>query len=238
MAQPAHKSEQDGFVGAVSGMSLADIIQVKGNNRYSGCLAIEHLGKNGVIFFREGEVVHAEQGALAGESAFYDIMAWAGGTFRSEPKVATTSKTINQPMNFLLLEAFRRMDETVNPEQAARQKSAAPVREGEVVNEISAKLKAIPEVEQALIMSKEGMIVDDTSYDAEFLGANGLFLSLFAGQIGSQFGVGGVKAVTVHGSERHLFLFDSKRHHLCVSANGGGNVNALDSEIRRALTQK
>src|SRR5690349_21043761 len=112
MAQPAHKMEHDGFVGAVSGMSLADIIQVKGNNRYSGRLVIEHLGKSGMVFLREGEIVHAEQGQLAGEDAFYAIMGWAGGTFRSEPKVSTTCRTINQVMGFLLLEAFRRMDES------------------------------------------------------------------------------------------------------------------------------
>lgn len=238
MAQPAHKMEQDGFVGAVSGMSLADIIQVKGNNRYSGCLAIEHLGKKGMIFLREGEVVHAEQGLLSGEDAFYAIMGWAGGTFRSEPKVATTSRTINQALSFLLLEAFRRMDESRNTAQTPQQASANSVKEGEGVSGINLKLKAIPEVEHALIMTKDGMVLEDTSYDAEFLGAHGLFLALFSSQIGSQFGVGGIKSVTVHGCERHLFLFDSKRHHLCVAAKGGANVNALDSEIRRVLSQK
>lgn len=238
MAQPAHKLNQDGFVGAVSNMSLADIIQVKGNNRYSGCLAIEHLGKKGVIFLREGEVVHAEQGALSGEDAFYAIMCWAGGTFRSEPKVVTTSRTINQALSFLLLESFRRMDESKKNSPATQQVVANPSKEGEGMSDINVKLKAIPEVEQALIMSKDGMIIDDTSYDAEFLGAHGLFLAMFSGQLGSQFGVGEIKSVTVHGNERHLFLFDSKRHHLCVSANGGGNVNVLDVEIRRALTQK
>jgi predicted regulator of Ras-like GTPase activity (Roadblock/LC7/MglB family) len=238
MAQPAHNMEQDGFVGAVSGMSLADIIQVKGNNRYSGCLAIDHQGKNGMTFLREGEVVHAEQGALSGEDAFYAIMGWAGGTFRSEQKVATTIKTINQAMGFLLLEAFRRMDESKKISQPPQQAAAKSGKEGEGVSDINVKLKAIPEVEQALIMTKEGLVVDDTSYEAEFLGAHCLFLALFAGQIGSQFGVGEVKSVTVHGSEHHLFLFDSKRHHLCVSAKGSANVNALDGEIRRTLAQK
>ena len=111
-------------------------------------------------------------------------------------------------------------------------------KEGEGVSDINDKLKAIPEVEQALIMSKDGVVVNDTSYEAEFLGAHGLFLSLFAGQIGSQFGVGEIKSVTVHGSDHHLFLFDSKRHLLCVSAQGVGNVNALDGEIRKVLAQK
>ncbi len=225
-------------MGAVSGMSLADIIQVKGGNRYSGCLTIEHLGNNGTVFFREGEVVHAEQGALSGEEAFYAIMCWAGGTFRSEPKVATTSRTINQTLGFLLLEAFRRMDESKNCSPSRQPTAAKDLKGGEGVSNINAKLKAIPEVEQALIMSKDGVVVGDSSYEAEFLGAHGLFLALFSGQIGSQFGVGEMKSLTVHGSEHHLFLFDSKRHHLCVSAIGNANVNAVDGEIRRTLSQK
>jgi predicted regulator of Ras-like GTPase activity (Roadblock/LC7/MglB family) len=237
MAQPAHNLEQEGFVGAVSGMSLADIIQVNGNNRYSGSLVIEHLGKNGIIFLREGEVVHAEQGTLAGEDAFYAIMGWAGGSFRSEPKVMTTKKTINQSLAFLVLEAFRRIDELKNKPQPAEQ-TAESVKGGGGMSDISAKLKVIPDVDQALVMTKDGQVVDDTSYEAELLGAHSLFLGLFAGQIGSQFGVGDVKSVTVHGTEHHLYLFDSKRHYLGVSAKGSGNVNALDNEIRRVLAQK
>lgn len=238
MAQPAHTAEQDGFVGAVSGMSLADIIQVKGNNRYSGSLVVEHLGRSGMIFLREGEVVHAEQGTLTGAEAFYAIMGWAGGTFRSEPKVATTIKTIDQSLSFLLLEAFRLMDESKNISQSPPQVEAKSGKEGEGVSDINDKLKAIPEVEHALILTKDGMVVDDTSYEAEVFGAQALFLALFAGQLGSQFGVGEVKSVTVHGTDHHLFLFDSKHHHLCVSAKGSGNVNVLDGEIRRALAQK
>jgi predicted regulator of Ras-like GTPase activity (Roadblock/LC7/MglB family) len=238
MAQPAHNPEQGGFVGAISGMSLADIIQVKGNNRYSGCIVIEHLGKSGMIFLRDGDVVHAEQGALVGEEAFYSIMGWTGGSFRDEPKVSTTGKTINQPLGFLILEAFRRIDEIKNNPQPPQQAAANSGKEGDAVSDINEKLKAIPEVEQAVIMTKEGIVVDDTSYEAEFMGANGLFLALFAGQLGSHFGVGEPKSITVHGTEQHMFLFDSKRHYLCVSAKAGGNVNALDGEIRRILAQK
>jgi predicted regulator of Ras-like GTPase activity (Roadblock/LC7/MglB family) len=237
MAQTA-QTEQEGFVGAISGMSLADIIQVNGNNRYSGCMVIEHLGKIGMIFLREGEIVHAEQGALVGEEAFYAIMGWSGGSFRSEPKVATTSRTINQPLGFLVLEAFRRIDEAKNKPQTEQQAPANSGKGGEGVSDINSKLKVIPDLELALIMTKEGQVVDDTSYEAEFLGAHSLFLGLFAGQIGSQFGVGDVKSVTVHGTDHHLFLFDSKRHFLGVSTKGSGNVNALDAEIRKVLAQK
>ena len=224
-------------MGAVSGMSLADIIQVKGGNRYSGRLLVEHKGKTGVIFFRDGDVVHAEQASLDGEEAFYAVMGWIGGTFRSEPKLLTTSHTIDQPIGFLILEALRRMDEAKNSLQQGQVKARSST-EGTGMSDISTKLSVIPDIEQALLMTKDGVVVDDTSYQAELYGANGLFLALFSGLIGSQFGLGELKSATVHGSEHHLFLFDSKRHHLCVSAKGSANVNLLDSEIRRVLAQK
>jgi len=238
MTQSAQQLEQGGFVGAVSGMSLADILQVKGNNRNSGCLVIEHLGKSGMIFMREGEVVHAEQGSLSGEEAFYAILGWTGGSFRTEPKVATTSRTIHQVLGFLLLEAFRRLDEGKNQSQVSLSSQVSSGKEGEKVSDISQKLKTIPEVEHALVMSKEGVAVDDTSYEAEFLGAHTMFLAQFSGQIGTQLGLGDLKSVTVHGSQHHMFLFDSKRHYLGVSAQGAGNANVLDGEIRRVLAQK
>jgi predicted regulator of Ras-like GTPase activity (Roadblock/LC7/MglB family) len=106
------------------------------------------------------------------------------------------------------------------------------------VSDINLKLKTIPEVEHALVMTKDGVAVDDTSYEAEVLGAYTQFLAHFAEQVGSPFGVGELKSVTVHGSTHHTFLFDSKRHYLGVSARGAGNVNALDAEIRRVLAQK
>ena len=109
---------------------------------------------------------------------------------------------------------------------------------GEQMSEINSKLKAVPEVELALVMSKDGVVVDDSSYEAEFLGAHSLFLANFAAQLGSSFGVGETKSVTVHGSKHHLFLFDSKRHYLGISASGDANANILDVEIRKVLAQK
>ncbi|MDD2273267.1 MAG: DUF4388 domain-containing protein [Desulfuromonadaceae bacterium] len=235
MGQPALSREQDGFVGAVSGLSLADIIQVKGGNRYSGCLAVEHAGNSGVIFFRDGDVVHAEQGQRDGEEAFYIIMGWAGGTFRSEPKILTTSRTIDQPTGFLILEALRRMDEA---KQSIKPHVSNSSMEGTGMSDISTKLSVIPDIEQALLMTKDGVVIDDSSYQAELLAANGLFLAFFSKQVGSQFGIGEFKTATVHGNEHHLLLFDSKRHQLCVSARGSANANSLDSDIRRVLAQK
>jgi len=57
-------------------------------------------------------------------------------------------------------------------------------REGEGVSDINVKLKVIPDVEQALVMTRDGVVVGDTSYEAEFLGAYTQFLARFGDQLG------------------------------------------------------
>jgi len=106
------------------------------------------------------------------------------------------------------------------------------------VSDINQKLKTIPEIEHALVMTKDGAVVDDTSHEAEVLGAYTQFLAGFGGKLGAQFGVGELKSVAVHGSDHHLFFLESKSHYLGVSAKGSGSVNALDAEIRRILAAK
>lgn len=106
------------------------------------------------------------------------------------------------------------------------------------MSEINQKLMSIQGVEHALLMTRDGVAVDDSTYDAEVLGAYTSFLASFGYQLGTQFGVGELKSVAVHGCEHHMFLYESKNHHLGVSAKGAGNFNALDAEIRRVLAQK
>src|SRR5689334_9857221 len=59
-----------GFEGGVAGLGLSDLLQLNAQNRFSGCFRIEHEQSLGVIFFRDGEIVHAERGDLVGEPAF------------------------------------------------------------------------------------------------------------------------------------------------------------------------
>lgn len=106
------------------------------------------------------------------------------------------------------------------------------------MSDISQRLKAIPDVKQALVISKDGAPAAVSSYEAETLGAYTRFLAKFGGQLGAQFGAGDLKSATVQGCEQHMFLFESKSHYLGASANGSSNANALESELRQVLAQK
>lgn len=119
-----------------------------------------------------------------------------------------------------------------------RQIADSPYAEDEIVSEIILRLKAIPDIEQALLVNKDGVPVGDDSYEAEALGAYTQFLAKFGGQLGAQFGAGDLKSATVQGSDHHMFVFESKSHYLGATAKGSSNVNALESELRQILVQK
>lgn len=87
-------SEKKGFVGEVSDFQLSDIIQMNCLGRLTTALYIEKDADHGVIFFRDGNIVHAEADSLIGEDAFYRILTWEGGSFRSKKGFETNEETI------------------------------------------------------------------------------------------------------------------------------------------------
>jgi len=103
---------------------------------------------------------------------------------------------------------------------------------------INDKLKSIPGVELAVVITKEGKLIEDSSFEAEYLGAHGQFLANFNTQLGSLLGLGDSKSSAIQGVEHHLFMSDTKSHHLCVAAKGSCQPNSVEAEIRRVLAQK
>src|SRR5919108_369740 len=97
----------DGFEGEISGFGLSDIIQLNAQNRFSGCIEVHYEGRRGLVFMRDGEIVHAEHGGIVGEAAFYEILSWPGGRFSLQENLATTRSTIQKSCQFLILEAHR-----------------------------------------------------------------------------------------------------------------------------------
>ena len=67
--------------------------------------------RNGIIYFRDGEIIHAETGDLGGEEAFYEILSWEIGIFESD-LVEAEKDTIHENWDFLLMESVRRREKS------------------------------------------------------------------------------------------------------------------------------
>lgn len=223
-----------GFKGAVAGLSLTDVIQLKGHNKYTGAISVEFGDSQGIIYFVDGEIIHAEQGDEAGEQAIYEIIKWPGGTFSIQPEMTSNVCTIHYRTDFLLLEALRRLDE--ENAGAVANKSAGPsVTPRRTMSKIAARLQEINNITYAVLMDKQGVTVQDSSIEAVSLAAKGFFISKTGCNIGELLGLGDIKAAAVHTANYNLLLYDSKQHYLSIAVKSDCNLDAVETDIKAAL---
>ena len=148
MQQPGGSPQGRNPVEAAGGPGLPEVIQNSARNRFSGRLLVSQEGSEGVIFFRDGEVVHAEWGDRTGEEAFYEILQTPGAPYALEPKVTSAVRTIDRTWKALLLEAARLADER------RRGQPRAPVPEAarEKLTALVEKIRHIPGVVHATLV--------------------------------------------------------------------------------------
>lgn len=103
--------EENVFKGTVAGVGLSDIIQINGLSRSTSLLRVTHGEQLGGIYFLDGQVVHAICGELEGEEAFFRIMEFKGGRLDSMSYGELPARTIDLPVEALIIEAARKMDE-------------------------------------------------------------------------------------------------------------------------------
>jgi CheY-like chemotaxis protein len=103
--------KKKGFQGKVFDVQLTDIIQMNCLGRLTTALIITRDGEKGIIYFNEGEVIHAECGEEKGSEAFYKILSWEEGEFISNIGFIPPVQSIYQNWEHLLFEAMRRNDE-------------------------------------------------------------------------------------------------------------------------------
>ncbi len=106
--------DRKGFEGRVSDFQISDLIQMNCLGRLTNSIFIEKGNQKGTIFIEDGNITHCETDNLEGEEAFYEIMAWEGGTFRLEKNHKSRKETIIKGWQGLLMESLRLIDEKRN----------------------------------------------------------------------------------------------------------------------------
>ena len=227
----------NGFQGSVAGLSLTDVIQLKGHNKYTGCITVIYGNSEGVIYFADGEIIHAVQGDETGEEAIYQIIKWPGGSFNIHPEMTSNVCTIHYRTDFLLMEALRRLDEERAGGGTDPGAGAGPsVTPRRTMSKVAARLQDINGVTYAVLLDKEGTPLQDTSIEATSLATKGLFLATTGNKLGELMGLGDIKAAAVHTREFHLLMYDSKQHYLSIAVKPESNLEHVEGEIKTALT--
>lgn len=103
--------ESEGFQGTVDGVDLVDIVQFNGLSKATAALKVTTGDRDGMIFFREGAVVHAMCGKENGEEAFFTILGFNGGSLQNIRGVQPPVISIHKSIEALLFESAVKSDE-------------------------------------------------------------------------------------------------------------------------------
>lgn len=101
-----------GVAGSLSEMGLPELVQVLAQGRKTGQLRIRSATEGGEIHFAEGAVVNAMWTSLRGEDALFAMLALDAGEFTFDPAFRPGARVISTPVEALLLEGMRRLDES------------------------------------------------------------------------------------------------------------------------------
>jgi DNA-binding response OmpR family regulator len=102
---------RDAVEGTLAELSTVDVIQMLCIGRKSMTLRLSEGSSAGAIHIERGEVVDAVWDGLAGEEAFFRMLAVKSGVFHTSPLPADIERTITADWQYLLMEGLRRLDE-------------------------------------------------------------------------------------------------------------------------------
>ncbi len=97
--------------GNLEDFELTDVFQLIQLGQKDGGLRIQSETDVGIVYFKNGIVVHARTNTFSGESAIDIILGWKRGRFVFNPNEETVERTVDLPIQQVILEAARRIDE-------------------------------------------------------------------------------------------------------------------------------
>ena len=99
--------------------TLFDIVQFNGLSKATSTLKVTTAEQEGMIFFENGEVVHALCGDETGEEAFFRILNFKGGSLQNIKGISAPRTSITNNLESLLLQSTVRLDEKSVPDAQA-----------------------------------------------------------------------------------------------------------------------
>ncbi len=95
---------------------LVNLLQYLNLNSATGVLRLQSpRGVSGAIFTSSGQVVHAETQSLDGVQALVSLLAWRSGRFAFQSAIQAPKRTVDKPLDALLLEVAYQTDHAVDP---------------------------------------------------------------------------------------------------------------------------
>jgi len=189
-------------------MSLASIVQINCEERNQAQLILNYQGKTGSIYFKDGEMIHAETGTKTGEEAVYELLEWEDGSFKLKMGAEPSLRTIITPWTGIIMEGMRRIDETTagwNPDWEEEPQPAQP-QEG-IEERIVKAIAGINGVKSVLIIAPDGTLIAQENINEPGREINrGMYLKEKGEIIGGFLDDDHLERIVITAAERRIYL--------------------------------
>jgi len=99
------------FQGSLHELQLLDVIQLVSDSGKTGKFTLVRDEEQGTVFLKQGRIVHAEVGDIAGDEAVHVLASWSSGEFQFLPGEESPVVSISKSNARLLMEAAHQHDE-------------------------------------------------------------------------------------------------------------------------------
>ena len=99
------------LAGDLQDFEITDVFQLVQLGQKDGVLRIQTAADVGIVCFKSGKVAHAQTNSIQGEPAIDTILGWKKGRFTFNPGEEIPQHTVDLPIQQVILEAARRIDE-------------------------------------------------------------------------------------------------------------------------------
>ena len=190
----------EGFKAMLTGVTLADLIQMKCMSGASECLRISSSGKVGVLQFSDGQLTHAATNDLLGESAVLELLNWKTGDCEPFAMALPQSSAIRRAWQSLLLASAQATDERVHSLENTRPSpDRATVEQGGNMTETPRSNSV------SVRLSSDGQVLTSAGA-AEDLAAAAAYALHMANQIGEYLGLDVFKGCELRGGDLRTVL--------------------------------
>ena len=249
--------EKRGFEGKLFDLQLTDIIQMNCLGRVTTSLVITKDDHRGVIYFNDGEIVHAECDNIEGEEAFYTILAWQEGKFVSNIGAFPLRETISSAWEHLLMEGVKRKDEAGSAGgeiEKVEERSGKEITEGPAdtafgrleaggekeergnADRMCKLIKKMPECDGVMVVSGNGKVeAFESMAEIEEEGVLIAFLGLFGERVGDFFRMGKLNRIVYGNTPAWKMIFKHGPGFVEIALKRGAQFNGFLASLKKTL---
>jgi DNA-binding MarR family transcriptional regulator len=95
------------LIGTIGEMNLADVVRLFAASRKTGLLTVAGPGRQAMLRFHRGSIVHAASGRLQGDDAVLDLFGWKEGQLTFVPEDRAVPPNVTRTIDELIQEGLR-----------------------------------------------------------------------------------------------------------------------------------